>query len=212
MRAGRTAQCERTSTRSGTAAVTKSSEIGVKGVSSDSDDDLLDRTPHNSDAFAAFYQRHERAVIGYFMRRTNDAELAADLTAETFAAALLAADRYRPGPQPASAWLFGIARHKLQRSLERQRVEDHARRKLGMQRLLLTDELLDAIERIGQTEPTLHLLEHLPRDQAAAIEGRVIHEFSYSQLAARLRCSESVARKRVSRGLKALRAIAKESM
>jgi RNA polymerase sigma factor (sigma-70 family) len=176
-----------------------------------SDDNLLARTPHDPDAFAAFYRRHERTVIGFFMRRTSDPELSADLTAETFAAALLSAERYRPGPQPATAWLFGIARHKLQRSLERQRVEDDARRKLGMQRLVLSDELLDGIERVGDDAPPLQLLEHLPADQAAAVEGRVIEEFGYAELAVRLRCSESVVRKRVSRGLKALRAVTKEA-
>jgi DNA-directed RNA polymerase specialized sigma24 family protein len=43
------------------------------------------------------------------MRRTRDAELAADLTAETFAAALAARARFDPGRGSASAWLFGLA-------------------------------------------------------------------------------------------------------
>jgi len=47
------------------------------------------------------------------MRRTGSAELAADLTAEVFAAALLAW-RQRAGPVlDERAWLFGIAQHKL---------------------------------------------------------------------------------------------------
>ena len=33
---------------------------------------------------------HARRIAGYLMRATGDAEVAADLTAETFAAALLA--------------------------------------------------------------------------------------------------------------------------
>ncbi len=36
------------------------------------------------------YVAHARRIAGYLMRATGDAEVAADLTAETFAAALLA--------------------------------------------------------------------------------------------------------------------------
>jgi Sigma-70 region 2 len=48
-----------------------------------------------------FYDRHVRAVLGYFARRTGDPEVAGDLTAETFASALAARRRYRPAARPA---------------------------------------------------------------------------------------------------------------
>jgi DNA-directed RNA polymerase specialized sigma24 family protein len=38
------------------------------------------------DAFGTFYDRHTRAIMEFFVRRTRDPESAADLTAETFAA------------------------------------------------------------------------------------------------------------------------------
>src|SRR3954465_11750859 len=47
------------------------------------------------------------------MRRTGDPEAAADLTAETFAAAIVARRRFRPGVAPAGAWLLTIAHGKL---------------------------------------------------------------------------------------------------
>ncbi len=78
------------------------------------DDDLLTRfASGDPDAFVAFYRRHLGAVLGFFLRRTGDPELTADLTAEVFAAALLAVERYRAGERPALAWLYGIAAHKL---------------------------------------------------------------------------------------------------
>jgi hypothetical protein len=49
------------------------------------------------DAFTAFYRRYERAMLAFFYRRTGDAELAADLTAEVFAAALELCGRATPG-------------------------------------------------------------------------------------------------------------------
>src|SRR5262249_35471355 len=132
------------------------------------DDELLRRAPAQPEAYGAFYARHERAVLGWLDRRTGDPELAADLAAETFAAALLAARprRYGPGGAPATAWLFGIPRHVLARSLRRRRVEDRARRRLGMPPLELTDELLERVERIGADERAAQLLDRLPPDQA----------------------------------------------
>ena len=55
------------------------------------DEQLLALTPRHPDAFGTFYERHLRLVMGYLVRATGDAEQALDLTAEVFAAALVAA-------------------------------------------------------------------------------------------------------------------------
>jgi DNA-directed RNA polymerase specialized sigma24 family protein len=77
------------------------------------DGQLLAATRSRPDAFAAFYDRHETAVVGYFTRRTGDPEVAADLTAEVFAAALggntsrqAAACHGKEAQRRASAWLL----------------------------------------------------------------------------------------------------------
>lgn len=67
------------------------------------DDDLL--VSGEPAAFGVFYERRVREVLGYMMRRTGDPEVAADLTAETFAAAIVARRRFRPGRALAGAWL-----------------------------------------------------------------------------------------------------------
>jgi RNA polymerase sigma-70 factor (ECF subfamily) len=175
------------------------------------DDELLTLTPSRPEAFAVFYRRHERIVLGYFARRTGQPELAADLAAETFATALLRVRRFDPSRGPALAWLFGIAHNKLRRAQEKGRVEDRARRRLGMGVLELEDEALERIERLAGDERIGVLLERLPSAQAQAVRARVIDERPYTQIAADMRCSESVVRQRVSRGLAALRSITKES-
>lgn len=155
--------------------------------------------------FAEFYARHERMVLAYFHRRTRRADLAADLTAETFARVVAGRRDFDPARGAPLAWLFGIARNVLLRSLERGRVEDATRRRLGMQPIVLDDADLAGIDEASADE-ALTALDALPADQAAAVTLRVIDELGYDELATRLRCSESVARKRVSRGLKRLRA------
>jgi RNA polymerase sigma-70 factor, ECF subfamily len=174
-----------------------------------SDERLLAETPSTPSAFAVFYRRHEGAVLGYFMRRAGNADLAADLTAETFAAALLGAKRYRPDRGEGLAWLYGIARHRLMRSIEQGQVEDRARRKLALPRLVIDDEMSERIERLGAEERALELLERLPPDQADAVRARVLEQRSYKEIAASVRVSEAVVRKRVSRGLLTLRGLAK---
>jgi len=174
------------------------------------DDQLLARSARDPAAFGVFYERHERLVLGFFMRRLGDAELAADLAAETFAAALVSARRYRGGGAPASAWLLGIARNVLASSARRARVEDRARRRLKMEPLALDDELIARIERIGGDERAEALLARLTPDQSDAVRARVLDEEDYAGIASRLRCSQSVVRQRVSRGLATLRRIQEE--
>lgn len=77
------------------------------------DEELLIAAPQDVEAFATFYRRHEREVLAFFQRRTHDPEMAADLTAETFAAALLAAPRFRRASAPPVAWLFGLPRRRV---------------------------------------------------------------------------------------------------
>jgi RNA polymerase sigma factor (sigma-70 family) len=174
-----------------------------------SDEALLRACGTEPEAYAVFYRRHVASVLAYFLRRTRDAELAADLTAETFAAALVGAGRFQPERGPAVAWLYGIARRQLGGALRRGRVEDRARRRLGMAPLELTDEALERVEALAALDATaaaLHVaLDALPADQRDAVEARVLDEREYRDIAAGARTSESVVRKRVSRGLAGLR-------
>ena len=170
----------------------------------ESDETLLARTPGDVEAFAAFYRRWERPVAGFFVRAVGSGEVAADLTAETFAEALSSAGRFDPARGEAAAWLFGIARHLLARSRERGRVENRARVRLGLPVLALDDELIARIEAAGE-DRALGLLAGLSEDQRRALQARVLDDQGYGEIAAQLRCSESVVRKRVSRGLAVLR-------
>lgn len=154
--------------------------------------------------FGRFYQRHVRGVLGYMMRRTGDPEAAADLTAETFAAAIVARRRFRPGVAPAGAWLLTIAHRKLVDYQRRGYAEERARRRLAMERRPLAEEDRALIRALGD-EVALARLEELPADQRAAIEARVLEERPYPDIASELCTSEAAVRMRVSRGLATLR-------
>jgi RNA polymerase sigma-70 factor (ECF subfamily) len=177
-----------------------------------SDLELLRSTRHGGpsvskeeQAFGEFYARHERRLLGYLVRRTRSGELAADLCAEVFAAALETCRSGARLPDVPVAWLFGIANHKLADSTRRSRVEDRARRALQMRAVELTRGEISEIERLCDEAEASTLLDGLAPDQRAALLAHVIDEQAYGDIAAGLRCSESVVRKRVSRGLAELR-------
>jgi RNA polymerase sigma-70 factor (ECF subfamily) len=169
-----------------------------------SDAELLVLSREAPGAFGAFYRRHVHEVQSYFRRRVSDVESAFDLTAETFAAALRAVPRYEPRPEPARAWLFGIARHVLWESVRRGHVQDRARKALEMQPIVLDDADVETLELLMDT-PAVEAVEALPDDQRAAVLARHVDGESYAEIAQRLSCSESVIRQRVSRGLRTLR-------
>lgn len=178
-----------------------------------SDAGLLDASGGDPGAFDAFYGRYERPLLAYFARRTRDPDLAADLAAEVFAAALehaSAFDARRAAGANAAPWLFGIAHHALLASLHRGRVAADARRRIGMlERIELHDDSYERVEALASIDVDLdHLVAGLPNAQRTALLARIVDERDYGDIAAEMRCSELVVRKRVSRALASLRAVA----
>ena len=159
------------------------------------DEELLSAPDARS--FEEFYLRNVDMVLGYFARRTGDAELAADLASETFAAALAGRGRYKPRKGAAPAWLFGIAARKLADAQRKGYAERRMCKRLGMERIDLTDADIAHIESLGDSV----LLLGLPEAQADAVRAHVIDERPYGEIAGELHTSEAVVRKRVSRGL-----------
>jgi RNA polymerase sigma-70 factor (ECF subfamily) len=183
--------------------------VSSRDLSRCSDEELLEIGLDDAQAFGVFYDRYEGALLGFLRRATGHADRAADLTAEVFAVALASLGSFRPERGSGRAWLFGIARHELAQSWRRGRVEAQARRRLGMEPMVLSDEDLERIDELGAMAPldSLSLLDALPAQQRAAVRGRVIDGREYEDLARELGCSELVVRQRVSRGLRALRSL-----
>jgi RNA polymerase sigma-70 factor (ECF subfamily) len=161
----------------------------------------------DAEAFAAFYRRHLPRVLAAMMRATGSRELAADLTAEVFAAALESAGRYVAVHASAEPWLAGIARNKLLDSLRRGRVQDATRRRLGLQPVPLYDQDLERVDQLvaAGAGAALELLDTLPPLERSAVQARVLDGWEYAEIASALACSQSVVRQRVSRGLRRLR-------
>jgi RNA polymerase sigma-70 factor, ECF subfamily len=75
---------------------------------------LIEQTQRgDTNAFGHLYETYADRVYRYLIFRTQDANAAEDLSAETFIKAFQNIRRYRAGQAPFSAWLFRIAHNVM---------------------------------------------------------------------------------------------------
>ena len=173
-----------------------------------SDAALVAAAVRDPEAFGVFYDRHVAAILRWLYRRTDSAETAADLCAETFAEAFVHRSRFRDTGTSARPWLYAIARNQLGHYLRRRKVSDRYRRRLRVEPLSLSPHELERVEQLVDAAPfraeIREALAQLPRPMADAVLLRIGEDLPYAEVAARLGCSEGAARVRVSRGLNRL--------
>jgi DNA-directed RNA polymerase specialized sigma24 family protein len=127
-----------------------------------SDEELIVASLEDPRGFRELYDRWAEPILAYFVRRVLDVEVAADLMAETFAAAYESRSRFRDVGRPGGAWLYGIARRKLSHFYRRRRVEMQAARRLGMERAEIDHESAAQIAALVDLDPTrIHRLADL---------------------------------------------------
>lgn len=161
------------------------------------------------EAFGDFYDENAEALLRYFYRRTACPETSADLTAETFATVLESLGTFRPAAGSGRAWMYGIARNKLNRFLRWRRVDTRSRSRLGMRATIDLDA--ESRERIEEDDYINSLsvrlstaLDGMSPKVADAVKLRIGSNLRYEEVAERLGCSQEAARARVARGLKVL--------
>jgi RNA polymerase sigma factor (sigma-70 family) len=154
------------------------------------------------------YAEHGDDLLRFLVRRTGDAEIAADLWGETFAQALASRGRFRGSHEQAIAWLYTIARRQLGRYYRRGKAECRAMQRLGMERPAISAEAeAQLVTRAGldQMHDAIAAgVAVLSDDAREAIMLRIVDELPYSDMASRLAISEQAARLRVSRGMRVL--------
>src|ERR1700684_658140 len=125
--------------------------------------------------FEAFYRMNPEVGLAFRFARPGDAEVAADLTAETFATALAARGTYSARLGSPRGWLLGIAAHKTVDALRRGHVEHRAQQQLGMAQITWSEDDLDYVSRVNPG-PLERLLADLPADQRQAIQAYIVEE------------------------------------
>jgi RNA polymerase sigma factor (sigma-70 family) len=174
-------------------------------------DAALVRSAEDAEAFKEFYLANVQRLVVFFTRRTLNAEVALDLTGETFATALQRRRQFRGASDAeAEGWLFAIARSQLAHYWRRGLAERRALEQVGIDPPCVALFELERIEELaGLPELRCRVRDAIARlqpQQAYAVLQRVVEEREYDDLAAELGVSQDVVRARVSRGLRALAA------
>lgn len=179
--------------------------VGAPFPDSDREGWLLVEARRRPEAFTDLYRMTERRLVGYFFRRTACAATAAELTSETFAAALAGFRRFDPEKGTGIGWLFGIASHLLSQWQRHERVEEAARRRMGMRIGPLEAPDLERIEALVDFGPLACQLPGALGELSPAVRDAVVLRFveqlPYEEISSRLGCTAAAARVRVSRGL-----------
>src|SRR5882757_2594503 len=133
----------------------------------------LDRIGTNPEAFEAFYRENVEGVQRFVVRRVDDRERAADLTAEIFLAAIGSAHTYDRRLGPPQAWLYGIARVTMAAD-RRSRGRERARIERVRGSALIGEDDIAAMDRLAEGERAvleLVVLDGLSVSEAAAAAG-----------------------------------------
>jgi RNA polymerase sigma factor (sigma-70 family) len=163
----------------------------------------------NPDLFEVFYREHVEEVQRFVARRVGDRELAADLTAEIFLAAIDSAHRYRPGRASPKAWLYGIARVLVASDRRRSGRKRAGEARLGGSSLLDAEDAarIDArIDAAAQSRRLYEAMDRLPEGERAVLELVAIDELTVSEAAAAVGVRSGTARVRLYRARRRLRA------
>lgn len=161
----------------------------------------------DAQAFEAFYREHVEALQQFIARRVSSPEMAADLTADVFLAAIEAASGYDPAKGTRRSWLFGIARHRIADSYRAAAKDVRTRSAIVGSELLDNDDLTRIHERLDAQAGARALyeqLESIPESERAVLELVALDELSVTEAADALGISTVTARVRLHRARRRL--------
>jgi RNA polymerase sigma-70 factor, ECF subfamily len=139
---------------------------------------LQSPSPVGSGALLSIYDAALPAVYGYLVRRCGSVELAEDLTSATFVAAAGAVQRGTV-PDLSTAWLVGVARHKLLDHWRRQALAERSLRLLDGG----AEEPVDPAQEIVDADAARALLRELPPDYRSVLTLRYLDDLSVPETA-----------------------------
>jgi len=164
---------------------------------------ILDRSRKNPQAFGELYEKYFDRIFNFIYRQTDDEDLTADLSSQTFLIALKNVDRYQFRGVPFSAWLYKIASNEVNKHYRKQKqtkvfsIEEMRLRELIEQANEDFDE--EIIQRL------MDYLRDLPTEMLHVLELRFFEDKDFKEIAFILDITESGAKMRTYRALDRLR-------
>src|SRR5579871_230300 len=94
---------------------------GDKRISEETRDDVLLRqaAKGDEDAFTTLYRRHQAAIYRFALRMTGNAWASEEIVQDVFMTLMREPKKYDPERGALAAYLYGIARNRVMKHLER---------------------------------------------------------------------------------------------
>ena len=147
------------------------------------------------------YQAHARTVYKFLLSQCHDADLAEELTQETFYQAVRSIDRFN-GSCKVSVWLCQIAKHLWYQHLRKANRETELPEEAELPLVPSAEE--EAVSRSGQLD-LLRRVHELPEPGREVVYLRVFASLSFREIGDVLGRTETWARVTFYRGKEALR-------
>jgi RNA polymerase sigma-70 factor, ECF subfamily len=188
--------------RAGQDAVTGETRIAPQ----DRDDLLLRRAARgDEEAFALLYRRHQGALYRFALRMTGSAWGAEEIVQDVFMTLIRAPKKYDPERGSVGALLFGIARNRVMKHLERRPREVPLEEKnedgTGAG-IVLQDSFTPAmwVEKRERMHHVRAAVSDLPAEFREAVVMCALEEMSYEEAAQMTGCPIGTIRSRLHRG------------
>lgn len=171
-----------------------------------SDEELLARMlGGEAEALSALYDRRHGAIYRFALRMSGSAALAEDVTQEVFLALMRDGSGFDPSRGSLSAYLFGMARHRVLRRLEKERamlsLDDREGEEAETQAdtLIALDDPLADLSRQEMIESVRRAVLALPLHYREVVTLCSLHDLSYEQAAEIIGCPVGTVRSRLAR-------------
>jgi len=166
---------------------------------------LVEQAKNDPVKFGVLYDRYFEPIFNFVYRRSDDEEVAADITSQTFVKALENIKKYEFRGVPFSAWLFRIATNEVNRYYRKK----HKKMVFSLEEEVIkglvneeeADDLRDKLPQI------LEILNEAPTQLVEILELRFFEDRSFKEISYILGISESGAKMRTYRAIEKIREI-----
>jgi RNA polymerase sigma-70 factor, ECF subfamily len=180
---------------------------GELGISEDTRDDVLLRraAKGDEDAFTVLYRRHQAALYRFALRMTGNAWASEEIVQDVFMTLMREPKKYDPTRAALAAYLYGIARNRVMKHLERlprevaldEHHENGSRGGAGVINGVTPMHWVEGQERIEQVRAAVL---DLPPEFREAVVLCELEELSYEEASQRMGCPIGTIRSRLHRG------------
>ena len=154
--------------------------------------------------FEPIYNKYYEVIFRYIYRKTDDEDLAADLTSKVFMNAMHSLDKFEFRGVPFGAWLYRIATNETNKHFR-----DHKKRLLSLEdqkvNLVMTCSELDDADAEQKQKVLTELISELEEEEIRILELKFFENKNFKEIAFILDKKESAVKMKMYRSLNKLK-------